>query len=87
MTKRIDHAVEARKVLEDLEPHRGQHLELDSQLAQVHATLALVEQQRIANVIALHRHEVEYDVGWDRSYLYESGTDDLFQEMKEALGL
>lgn len=53
MSERIDHAAEAKKILEDLEPHRGQNLELDSQLVQAHATLALVEQQRIANMIAL----------------------------------
>lgn len=57
MTQRIDHAEEARKILEDLEPHRRQNLELDSQLAQVHVTLALVEQQRIANLIAAYQME------------------------------
>lgn len=41
--------------------------------AQVHATLALVEQQRIANVIALHTHEVRYDIGeWSRIYEYDA---------------
>jgi hypothetical protein len=55
--------------------------------AQVHATLALVEQQRIANVIALHRHEVQYDIGADRSYLYVDGTETVRPEIREELGL
>jgi len=45
MSKHIDHAEEARKIL------RGQPAGADA--AQVHATLALVEQQRIANLLNL----------------------------------
>lgn len=55
--------------------------------AQVHATLALVEQQRLANIIALHRHEVEYDIGGDRSYLYKPATEDLRDDIRKGLGL
>lgn len=54
MSERIDHATEAMTRVERIKP--GQ-LAVDAQvllgIAQVHATLALVEQQRIANVIAL----------------------------------
>lgn len=54
MSDRIDHAAEARKILDG--PARRWPDSADSQVeiasAQVHATLALVEQQRIANVLA-----------------------------------
>lgn len=59
MTERIDHAAEAREFLalartipsaED-ETNPAAHLAILE--AQAHATLALVEQQRIANLIAL----------------------------------
>lgn len=40
----VDHAAEARELLENYAP--------DYTVAQVHATLALVEQQRLANLIA-----------------------------------
>lgn len=50
MTERIDHAAEARRVLDNI-PHESL-LGNSTALAwgQVHATLALVEQQRIANM-------------------------------------
>lgn len=80
--ERIDHAAEAKKILEDLEPHRGQHLELDPQLAQVHATLALVEQQRIANLIELG--EQWEDTG---NPALDSVAPQLRPEIEEALGL
>lgn len=57
MAERIDHAAEARKALGHItgvDPATNQiTLALE---AQVHATLALVEQQRIANLIALTDH-------------------------------
>ena len=46
MTDRIDHAAEAQDLL-----HRWGYEEAD--VAQVHATLAIVEQLRIGNIIAL----------------------------------
>jgi len=55
--ERIDHAAEARKLLE-VEASGGTTTDKAlllmgaMQAAQVHATLALVEQQRIANMIA-----------------------------------
>ena len=52
MSDRIDHAAEALRALEGAGD--GRNFATDaSAAAQVHATLALVEQQRIANLIAL----------------------------------
>ena len=52
----IDHAAEAKRLL----PKRGEGMMPNHiAAAQVHATLALVEQQRIANLIALARIETE----------------------------
>ena len=51
MTDRIDHAAEAHRVLSTLPS--GDTLDQAYAYAQVHATLALVEQQRIANLAAL----------------------------------
>ena len=59
MTDRIDHAAEARKAIESAYPIALPYDSAEAQYhgalmeAQVHATLALVEQQRIANLIAL----------------------------------
>jgi len=59
MTDRIDHAAEARKHIDWAHDQQGRDGEYDSSvrdnaiLAQAAATLALVEQQRIANLIAL----------------------------------
>ena len=55
MTNRIDHAVKAREALEILAGIWGEDLAVDEVLAgaQVNATLAVVEQLRIANLIAL----------------------------------
>lgn len=56
-------------------------------LAQVHATLALVEQQRIANLIALAR-PYELPNGGDASYmLYDPETLQLQPDIREGLGL
>ena len=50
MSERIDHAAKARYWL----PQKGDGITPNHvAVAQVHATLALVEQQRIANLIAL----------------------------------
>lgn len=58
MTERIDHAAEARRkmrVTAELLMHEGDELHAigNTLEAQVHATLALVEQQRIANLITV----------------------------------
>lgn len=55
--ERIDHAAEARKTLDWLsragEGAAHDHGPLNVAAAQVHAVLALVEQMRIANLVAL----------------------------------
>lgn len=51
--KRIDNAAEVNKHLSNWKHLVGNNLEVDMQMAQVYATLALAEQQRIANLIAL----------------------------------
>lgn len=63
MTERINHVARSLLVVEtDRESTLGwetadaQHLANIAE-AQVHATLALVEQQRIANLIALHKDD------------------------------
>lgn len=53
-----DHAQEAEKLLEPLRALTAKDAAFDLELAQVHATLALVEQQRIANLIALGQFRV-----------------------------
>ena len=51
MSERIDHAAEAREWIDAAARHPG--ATSTAILAQAEATLALVEQQRIANLIAL----------------------------------
>lgn len=64
-TERIDHAAKARFWIEREANMNAPYVpsETGFALAQVHATLALVEQQRIANLIELarFRHEGEDD--------------------------
>ena len=70
-TERIDHAAEARTVLklasrdvsENTALQTGEYKADMIATAQVHATLALVEQQRIANLIAYGREKRE-DLTW-----------------------
>lgn len=62
--RRVDHAAEARRALDGAEGHYWDEspaqVALYLQKAQAEATLALVDQQRIANLIALGTsHEVE----------------------------
>lgn len=56
-TERIDHVTHANDLLdvggEQLGVDEFAYADLSFQSAQVHATLALVEQQRIANLIAI----------------------------------
>lgn len=63
MTTRIDHAAKANTILNNIRPDEIADVETPNWFAwaQVHATLALVEQQRIANVIALMQMQVECD--------------------------
>lgn len=61
MSERIDHAAEARAALVNADRFASNNWPLETgeqkadliAVAQVHATLALIEQQRIANLIAL----------------------------------
>jgi hypothetical protein len=59
MTERIDHAAEALRNINGLHDYQSEEGMSDASMltvaieAQAHATLALVEQQRIANRIAL----------------------------------
>ena len=56
MSERIDHAAEAREWIDAAARHPGAIS--TAILAQAEATLALVEQQRIANLIALGQFRV-----------------------------
>ena len=56
MSERIDHAAEARERIDAAARHPG--AVSTAILAQAEATLALVEQQRIANLIALGEFRV-----------------------------
>ena len=65
MSEHIDHAAEAVRLIElSSVQHFADESRTVSAAAQVHATLALVEQQRIANLIALanaHHMGENYD--------------------------
>jgi len=86
MNERIDHAAEARAHEEaglavmreaPMAPHMVAVMQFD--LARLHAQLALVEQQRIANMLALARI--------NRAGYTESTDYALIREAREALGL
>lgn len=63
MTNRINHVAEAKSLL----PRRGEGgVPSHIAAAQVHATLALVEQQRIANELALLVARREGQIGYDQ---------------------
>lgn len=84
MTERTDHAAEARRVLGNF-PHEDLMSNTDALAwAQVHATLALVEQQRIANLVAIYGATAEVEDGY-KSVGVDYGH--LSAEIREALGL
>lgn len=94
MTERIDHAAEALALINHPYPAPPTYLAE----AQIHATLALVEQQRIANLIAAFQMEggtYKQANNWKRRvhdqdgfYVYdEEANVFLGNEIKEALGL
>jgi len=102
MTERIDHAERARhtmrQTLDCCETDENTGALVSMAAAQVHATLALVEQQRIANLIALN--QCEDGNGWQaegqHDGIYEHVETGQFSgdngtrvrpEIKEALGL
>lgn len=86
MTERIDHTAQAVRVLDNF-PHDDI---ADNQTAlawaQVHATLALVEQQRIANLLALYGAQRR---GEDNSWFTPRPeiTNAAFDEALNRLGL
>ncbi|RLP70884.1 hypothetical protein D9V30_00155 [Mycetocola reblochoni] len=83
MTEHIDHAREAVAWTEETMAERGamndDRAMLTTQLAQVHATLALAEQQRIANLIALYQA--------DSDILDDPRFDAAKADIRKALGL
>ena len=95
MSERIDHYAAAVEMLKDAQAAQDLSMVgIIAQGAQVHATLALVEQQRIANLIALGA-QYEPDVCiicdsepcvWDEHQSGYGGAE-LLPEIKEALGL
>lgn len=95
MSDRIDHAAEARNYIACWEEKAGQHPELDMALLQAHATLALVEQQRIANIIAIANNvsedpDVTVTDGERAAWLAlceEDSPHSLLPEIREALGI
>lgn len=97
MSERIDHAEEAQKIL-DRYPGLIGNRPFD--VAQVHATLALVEQARIANLIALAHGARGGVIGLEEIALdalrclhvssdgpWGNQTVELRPEIREALGL
>jgi hypothetical protein len=86
--ERIDHAAVARELIADtaFEVNSDDEMALDVPVAQVHATLALVEQQRIANLIALAGNRVDLGggewVGFTREMVVK-----MHQQAAEGLGL
>ena len=82
MTDHIDHAAEASEVLR-------MSMGDPAEIAQVHATLALVEQQRIANLIALGQFTVvPGQMPTFRHVVFDmENGEGLSPEIRKALGL
>ena len=89
----IDHAAEARKILEAVEPYTNNDLGVAMNSAHIHATLALVEQQRIANLLSIACGTSEgamSHVARDFAYmtLIENGQDGMIRpEIATTLGI
>lgn len=83
-TERIDHGAEARLCGERAE-HATNDMEALTQLvsAQAHATLALVEQQRIANLLAISHWTSTEHLGYKLDALRRG----VAGEVWEGLGL
>lgn len=93
MTERIDHVAEAMQHIswaheqQEREGDMGNVPRDDALLAQVHATLALVEQQRIANLIALARpHKLRNGAEVSHT-VHDHVTGLLRPDVAEAVGL
>lgn len=80
MTEYIDHAAEARRILARTHSHGGEIERMISE-AQVHATLALAEQQRFANRIAYHVS------GMYGPAVYGKELPESHQELRKGIGL
>ena len=78
--ERIDHAAIALELVSDvaLEVRTDEEMVLDVPVAQVHATLALVEQQRIANLMYHYKH-IPFTSSMDATV--------LLREIRGGLGL
>ncbi|MAM53395.1 hypothetical protein [Microbacterium sp. UBA3394] len=97
MSGRIDHAAEARQHIEWAHERQSEEGITDRSvtdtalIAQAEATLALAEQQRIANVIALGQFRVmPSDLPWFRHLVIQPSGDvgiDLTDEVRTGLGL
>ncbi|WP_323985920.1 hypothetical protein [Microbacterium plantarum] len=94
MSERIDHAAEAASDIRyaDEVLEQGADLEVAKAIAavgQVQATLALVEQQRIANIIALSSPQEALDGAECRipSFVRSGSVPDLRDDIREGLGL
>ena len=100
--EKIDHAAEAVRVAYLADNYdRADHFTgavgvsigveslVQAQIAQVHATLALVEQQRIANLIALGQFTiVPGDMPTFRHAVFDAETrEGLSSEIRKGLGL
>ena len=88
MSEHIDHAAKAHVLLNNIRPDEMGDSDSTNWLlsAQVHATLALVEQQRIANLITVSgwvMDSTKEDVGYDLDKLRTG----VAGEVWEGLGL
>lgn len=81
-----DHYAEAKRLIDNMRDLEGHNADFDMALAQVHATLALAEQQRIANLVAI-AHGTDgalSTVARDLAYL-TLGDDSLAPDIARAL--
>jgi hypothetical protein len=88
---RIDHVAVARELIADtaFEVNSDDEMALDVPVAQVHATLALVEQQRIANLIALllGGDYTAWVIKGDRNMYNPEDWENVRSGIREGLGL
>lgn len=88
MADRIDHAAQARKLIENARINSRRDVTVEA--AQVHATLALVEQQRIANVIALSQAtnaDGSRIAPWALTHPVDDWSVALNDDIREGMGL
>lgn len=85
MADRIDHAATAYRTLDEVD-WRDRYASVQVAEAQVHATLALVEQQRIANLIIVAGWVMDSTVG-DVGHDLDKLRMGIAGEVWEGLGL